>query len=315
MPAFGVERNIEINAPAEKVRPAISDLKQWGCWSPWLCMEPEARLSYWGNSGKVGHGHSWEGTLVGAGQLEISAINERTYDFDLTFLKPFKSTAQVQMVIEEANDNATNVTWKMDSSLPFFMFFMVKTMKAMIGNDYMRGLNMMKEYVETGAVASNTKIAGKTEVTSFHYVGEADKCSMTKLSESMQSTMPAAFQKAKDMGLDISGPPGAMYHKVDLVEQHCHYSAFSQVSPSESKDQNAIGQVVDCDAIKVIHTGSYAHLGNAWSAAYAYLRYHKLKAHSTQPAFELYVNDPAQTPAESLITEIYVPIREVSISS
>lgn len=56
------------------------------------------------------------------------------------------------------------------------------------------------------------------------------------------------------------------------------------------------------------HVGSYSHLGNAWSAANQFARDKKLKQ-SKVGAFELYKNDPKDTTAADLRTEIFLPLK------
>ena len=62
-------------------------------------------------------------------------------------------------------------------------------------------------------------------------------------------------------------------------------------------------------AMHVTHTGRYEHLGNAWFAAYQHLQAMKRKPASKLPGLELYANSPENTPAEELVTELYVPVK------
>ena len=88
MPAYHIERRIKIQATADKVRPVVEDFGEWPKWSPWLCMEPSAELTYQGNPGETGHGYHWKGTLVGEGGMQMSGISENTYDMKLDFIIP-----------------------------------------------------------------------------------------------------------------------------------------------------------------------------------------------------------------------------------
>ena len=64
-----------------------------------------------------------------------------------------------------------------------------------------------------------------------------------------------------------------------------------------------------CQALKVVHTGPYRHLGNAWSLVMAEAKERKLKVLKSQVPFEIYVNDTSEVGENELITEIYVPIK------
>ena len=310
MPAYHIERRIKIQATADKVRPVVEDFGEWPKWSPWLCMEPSAELTYQGNPGETGHGYHWKGTLVGEGGMQMSGISESTYDMKLDFIKPFKSRAGVKIQVLPIADDETEVVWEMEGKLPFFLFFMLKMMKASIGADYDRGLKMMKEYVETGDVLSKVDIQGIVDVEGWNYIGVNDECSMSEIGASMSTTLPEAFALMKSADLSPSGPPGAVYHSVDLIKQYCQYTAVIPVETTQGVDQGVTtGQYTSGKALKVVHTGSYANLGNAWSAAMGYVRYKKLKLDKKQAPYECYQTDPDHTPDAECVTEIFLPIR------
>ena len=66
--------------------------------------------------------------MVGSGNMNVTAENApQSIDYDLTFLKPWKSRAKVRFELERKGDG-TKTTWFMESSLPFFMFWMKKMM-------------------------------------------------------------------------------------------------------------------------------------------------------------------------------------------
>lgn len=305
MPAYHVDRSVRINAAVSKVRPAIENFAEWPKWSPWLCMEPDAKLEVYGTPGQPGHGYDWKGDLVGEGGMNLASVGENEIDMDLNFLKPFKSKAKVKMEIRSVGENETEVTWNMDGEMPFFLFFMVGMMKTMIGADYARGLKMLKEYVETGDVLSETKIVGIVDVPGMEYVGVDGESSMAEIGDSFPHTMCKLKELVAD--LEPNGQPGAVYRKVDLKKQHCEYTAFVPVKTAAGN--TAAGSIKACKAIKVVHQGSYDNLGNAWSTAMSYQRYKKHKPLKKQYCFELYPSDPETTPEKEIVTEIYVPIR------
>ena len=197
----------------------------------------------------------------------------------------------------------------MHGKLPLHLFFLTNMMKAWIGMDYNRGLRMLKEYLETGEVHSNCEYCGIVELPAFSYVGVKDQCSMADLGVSMQKTMPRSFKLVKESGVNQAGQPGAIYHKTDIKNQEFHYTAFHPVDKKTKIPNAACGSFSSCKAIKVIHTGSYNHLGNAWAMAMTYQRTEKQKSLRSQPPIEIYVDDPTCTPEAELRTEIYIPVR------
>ena len=102
-----------------------------------------------GVPGKTGHKQSWNGKKIGSGYIElIEAIPGQKLEYDLFFIKPWKSQSKASFLFNPEDRN-TRVSWTMDGTLPIFLFFMKKKMAAMIGKDYDRGLVMLKEKLET----------------------------------------------------------------------------------------------------------------------------------------------------------------------
>ena len=309
MPAYHVKRTVVIEATEAVVRPMIEDFSQWPRWSPWLCRERSAKVTVFGTPGQTDHGYDWDGDLVGAGTMKTKSIVPGQQKMELTFLRPFKSVADVMIEVKSIGDSQTEVTWQMDAKVPFFLFFMVGMMKGMIGMDFQRGLKMLKELVETGAVNSNTEIVGIVDVPQAHWLGVETRCSMDDIGKSMSESMPTADKIAKDNQIQLQGPPGTLYHNVSFKKQTCHYTSIVQTAKPVQLDGVQTGTICACRAIKIVHTGHYDHLGNAWSTAMAYQRYKKLKMNKSQCGFEFYPNDPCETPETEWITEIYVPVK------
>jgi len=95
MPAFHVTASTHINRPIDEVRRVIADFNSWPVWSPWLRMEPSATVECHGDPGQLNHGYRWEGEKVGAGEMSWRALSDEQLQANLTFLKPFKSKANV----------------------------------------------------------------------------------------------------------------------------------------------------------------------------------------------------------------------------
>ena len=74
-----VERNVEINAPAETVWSTIFVFKNWEAWSPWIENDPSINNVYTGTDGDLGSKMSWTSDSSGVGFMEIleSVPNEK----------------------------------------------------------------------------------------------------------------------------------------------------------------------------------------------------------------------------------------------
>lgn len=309
MPAYNVERTILIHKPIDEVHAVLKDFRQWPAWSPWLIMEPAAKLDYSANQGKVGSSYTWDGELVGKGSLTLRDLSDHKIDMDLLFLSPFKSKARTFFNLMP-EDQATRVSWSMDGKMPFFLFFMVKKMKAWIGMDYERGLSMLKEYIETGSVSSQVEIIGKSSTQPTHYIGLRETCRFEDIGE----IMPGHFEKLShylddnDLPKDIT--PFAIYHFMDMYSQKIGFTSAIPVSPNvKCPDGFECGEIPATKSIQINHTGSYPHLGNAWSAGMSYINAKKLKQQKTPMGYEYYLNDPKEIAPEELHTEIFIPLK------
>ena len=300
MPKLNVKRSIHIRASKEKVKNFVADFHNWKLWSPWLIAEPEANVIV-ADDGKE---YSWEGNRVGAGEMKVTNVSKNEVNYDLTFLKPWKSEAKTDFYMQE-QDGGTHLTWTMDSSLPFFLFWMKKKTEAFIGMDYERGLLMLKEYLETGKVNSTIEIKGKEQFPGTKFVGITASGSF----EEMKNDMSQAFTQ---LGKDLAGTgllkdmAFTQYHKFDFVKDKINYTCCVGVEdfPEQLPEDWKTGELPAMEVHTVRHIGPYEHLGNAWTTAQMMLRNKEFKHQKRIDPFEIYVNDPATTPENELVTDI-----------
>ena len=307
MAKMNIRKSILINAPVDKVYESVSDFHHWTAWSPWLIMEPEAKVKV-SADGKY---YSWEGDRVGSGNMMILAEAEnKSVDYDLNFLKPWKSNAKVSFEMT-AKDGGTEVAWLMDSKLPFFLFWMKKMMEAYVGMDYERGLAMLKDYVEDGEVHSSLNFKATSNFAGCSYIGVRTEC--TK--ETMGPAMKADFEKLEKFIAQhedlVSGTAFSIYHKWDMVKNRIAYTSGLPVKsiPAGLPADFISGTIPTTKVYTISHTGPYAHLGNAWSTLYNMQQNKAFKLNKKVDPFEIYINNPADTPAEDLVTEVHFPIR------
>ncbi|MCA6079100.1 SRPBCC family protein [Fulvivirga sedimenti] len=306
MPKMHVERTIRIDAPVEKVYRTVNDFNHWTAWSPWLIMEPEASVTIADDA----RYYEWEGERVGSGNMRIT--NEKPYavvDYDLTFLKPWKSTAKVRFEMHGHGDHS-HVTWYMDSSLPFFMFWMKKSMEAFVGMDYERGLNLLKDYVEYDKVGSKLEFKGFNEYSGCTYVGIRTACTRESLSSNMKNDFERLWSLVKNNEGVLAGNAFSIYHKWDMVGNNIDYTAAIPVKDLDAKlpAGTFLGNIPPAKVHTIRHIGSYTHLGNAWTAQYSMKRSKSFKSARKIDPFEVYVNMPGDVPDDQLITDINFPV-------
>lgn len=303
MPKMNVVRSTTIDADVASVFSKLNDFNHWPAWSPWLITDPEAKVTI-SDDAKF---YEWVGPRSGEGNMKITnEVDNTQIDYDLTFLKPWKSTAKVSFMVKKVGD-AAEVTWTMDSSLPFFMFWMKKTMEGFIGMDYDRGLGMLKEYVEKGEVDSKLEFLGHQDFPGTKYVGIKTTCPMDQIGEKMSEDFGSLEGHLDSLSdIEITGSY-SIYHDWNMKNKSVTYTACFGVN--EHPDTLPAGMFNDslpATKIHVVrHIGSYNHIGGAWSAQMNMERGKEFKMNkkSTHP-FERYHNKPGEVPDKELIADI-----------
>ena len=307
MPKIHVSRNVNINASPDEVYKILSDFNHWRAWSPWLIQEPEATNKV-SDDGKL---NEWEGERVGSGNMRITdeKANEQI-KMDLTFLKPWKSEAKVTFELSE-KDHSTDVTWSMDSSLPFFMFWMKKMMTELIGMDYDRGLKMLKELIEEGQVHSNLEFVGNGSYPGCSYIGLTSEVTMNQMADQMSSDFEKLGAFSNDHKDQVFGEPFSIYHKWGIVNKKVKYTAGVPVKsiPSDLPKGFVIGEIPATKTYTLRHIGRYHHLGNAWSTLQGLKRAKVFRMKNRIHPFEAYVTNPAETNDNDQIVDIHFAIK------
>ncbi len=307
MPAFSVSKSKTIQAPAEAIWPHLRRFEHWKAWSPWIIAEPDCKLTYRDD----GSGYGWDGAIVGAGEIEVES--ERAHDkldLKLTFLKPWKSVSSTSFRLVERG-GATEVTWDMHGSLPWFLFFLKNMTVAFVGMDYDRGLAMLKDIVETGSNPSRLDFPGASPFTGTDYVGVRTACSMDDMPKRMTADMEKLHDLASGDGVEPTGAPFSLYHTYNPAKGQVAYTVAFPVAarPADVPAGFVAGTLPSMTTYRVEHTGPYHHIGNAWAAGMLHGRAKVFTQDKSKEPFEIYKNDPREVEANDLVTVVHLPVK------
>jgi effector-binding domain-containing protein len=311
MPVWNVQKSIEIDAPVSKVYQMVSDYRTWTTWSPWLIAEPQAKVDISDRSNQVGSTYHWSGKVVGEGRLEhLRLETDRLVEDRLDFIRPTKSKSKTGFKFE-AIANRTKLVWSIDGNLPWYLFFLTPMIKTMVGMDYQRGLTMIKELAETGRIASSTEVLGIESIPPIRVAGLQAQSSVFNIQQSMEEMLDKLESEYQDQGMPKEGAMVAVYTRFKVKQGIFEYLLGRAIpdtllipTPSSLKEW----KFPQARALHVRHTGSYKHLGNAWSIANQIAKHQKLKLNRSA-SFEIYTNSPHDNPEESLQTDLYLPLR------
>jgi effector-binding domain-containing protein len=307
MPKMFISRKKIVNAPISKVYDSLSNMGQWKEWSPWLIMEPDVHVEVHADLKQ----YAWEGQRVGSGYMVIvNQEQEKRIDYNLNFLKPWKSHAAVTMHLEP-KDEQTEIIWEMNSSLPFFMFWMKGMMEAYVGSDYDRGLLMFKDYIEDGKVHSKLNFIGEQIFPETDYIAIKRDTTMDKMPELMKQDFVKLMDFTEDKNQFRPQDSMSMYNKWNLPKNTCSFTCAIPYNGTidDLPTDFSIGTIPKIKTYTIEHTGPYTHLGNAWSTLYAMHRNKEFKTIKNVFPFETYGNSPVDTDPKDLITTLHFPMK------
>jgi len=148
---FKVTRSATMAAPPEKVFEQVNDFHKWDAWSPWIELDPNAKIAFDGPSSGKGAKFSWNGNdNMGEGSMTIlESRPPELINMELAFVRPMQDTALVEFACQPAGEG-TVVTWTMSGEQNFMekAVCMFMNMDKMVGGDFEKGLAKMKKVVE-----------------------------------------------------------------------------------------------------------------------------------------------------------------------
>ncbi|MBQ8104475.1 MAG: SRPBCC family protein [Afipia sp.] len=148
---FRIERSIDINAPADKIFPLITDYKNWGSWSPYEHVDPAMQRTYSGAPTGKGSVYEWSGNKnIGHCRLEIlDATPASLVVIKLDFFSPFEAHNIAEFTMRPLG-STTTVPWAMHGPAPYMakIMHMVFKMDRMVGGQFQQGLTSMKAVAE-----------------------------------------------------------------------------------------------------------------------------------------------------------------------
>lgn len=112
------------------------------------------------------------------------------------------------------------------------------------------------------------------------------------------------MQKLFSCGLPCEGVPFAIYHSPEFNPEATDVEVGFPTSVNSEKTRMLEGGL----CAKGVHYGDYSSLHESYMAMGKWIEENGYKV--VRPPYEKYVNDPATTPKQDLITEIYFPIKK-----
>lgn len=282
-----VLRTTSIIAPQNVVFDQVSRFKNWPNWSPWVEVEPSVQLTYDGIDGQPGSSYTWVGDETGSGKMTNTATTGEQMNFDLLFIKPWEGHASGFLKTEAVNERETKVSWSltMHSAFPMNAFnFMTDKM---IGKDFERGLELLKNYAQAHPqmeLTTSHVIEKEFPATTFAIIRKT-----VPWSEMKKFSGDAFWALMKEAGSRIAGPPSTFYYAWDEKAQTADMAPAFAVSGTEPVKGAEIMTIPAMNNCSILYKGGYAGLEKAQRVLGKYIEDNSKTLHYT---YEEYLVGP-----------------------
>jgi uncharacterized protein YndB with AHSA1/START domain len=150
---YSIKTEVVINNPKAVVFDYLKLLKNQNKFSVWASMDPNMKTEFRGTDGTEGFVSAWDSDMknVGKGEQEIlKFVDGERIDYEIRFLKPYKSTSWANITTTTVNDNQTRVRWEFNGNMkyPANLMLLFMNMEKMVGNDLNKGLQNLKTILE-----------------------------------------------------------------------------------------------------------------------------------------------------------------------
>jgi len=305
-----ISRDIKIQKDAETLKKIISDFNTWPKWSPWLAIDEKAQVKISGTPHFKNHKQEWNGEAIGTGEITLENTSANELMYDLNFFKPFKSHAKAIYKITTEGDSV-NINWRMDTGLPFFLFFFKKMMIAHLNMDFDRGLKRLKDYSEKGVVHSKLINEGIQDKKETHFIGLKRKTNITEIAKVLNEDFAIIMKDIEEKKLPVPEFMFVQYPKLDPITGDLEYIAslgFHYLTDLPELAGYKKGIIPAHKCIEVKHFGPYYHIANAWALASNHMRRNKLNFDKSIPMYEVYLNNPKYVEEKDIQTAIHLPV-------
>lgn len=314
---FEIEKSIIINSNVEHVWECITSSKQRKIWSPWLILEEDCKFNTSWRSWKVWFKESWSWEVLWEWEQIITEIVENNIvKYDINFFKPFKSYSKAIISLELVSDTEVKVTWKIFSSIPFYIFFLKNMMIVHIWKDLNRWLVMLKELVETWGLETEIEYKWIDTIKKKLFIWNKWTSKQKDLYKNIQIYVESLSKIVKEHSIE----PICFftrYIKTDIVNDVFEYEVCVEIEEKDYKNftlpivSTYFLWIQEESKVSIVtHYWSYDFIENWWTAAFTYLKPKDLKYNKSLYPIELYETSFLEgVKEEDYVTHILIPVK------
>jgi effector-binding domain-containing protein len=314
-----VERSLTMKAPAEIIHGQINDLKNWTKWSPWYRMDTAMKIEYNSIASGAGAGYKWASNNknVGNGEMTITASNKDSISTAMNFMEHGVATGNFIFLRSDnpKDSGSTKVTWAMESDMGMnpigriFGLFMDK----MVGPDFEKGLNNLKEIAESIPAGPKTYRGFQVleeDAPEKIYVVKKDSMGWDKIEGFYTKNLPALLEVLGKSKIETDGAPSSLYFKWDSISKTAVMAVAVPIKgtiKTKVKGYETIS-LPSGKNLHIVYQGSYNKIGGAHYAMNDYMKEKSLIQEN--PVIEEYISGPGnETDSTKWITNVYYRVK------
>ncbi|QDG77968.1 GyrI-like domain-containing protein [Labrenzia sp. PHM005] len=144
-----------------------------------------------------------------------------------------------------------------------------------------------------------------TQEIPYFYIQETCSMDPKDIGAAMGRAFQTVWEFLQSNGVATTGKALAVYHTYD-PEQMTFQAGFSVAPDAAAKASDPVkfDQTPTGEVLYFQHKGAYSKLRDSYGLMMAYAEQNGLIIGA--PAWEIYVNDPATTPEDELLTDVFV---------
>jgi effector-binding domain-containing protein len=196
----------------------------------------------------------------------------------------------------------------MDAGMnPFKRLMAGLMMDKMLGSMYDKGLNKLKNLMETNPpVAAKEIQIEATTVQAMNYLAVRDTASVSTIGQKLGMHYKAIGESMKKQNLNMAGAPMAIYYTESKTNWELD-AAIPTDKPGKAEGQVKPGTMKAGNAVVAHHFGDYMNMAATYDALKKWIAdNHKKK---TGAPWEVYITDPmTEKDTAKWQTDIYFPV-------
>ncbi|MEM6531451.1 MAG: GyrI-like domain-containing protein [Myxococcota bacterium] len=137
-------------------------------------------------------------------------------------------------------------------------------------------------------------------------VGIRRKVNVQDLAGFFAEALPKTASWLGEKGIAPVSAPMAMWCEMNMETGIADtHAGFFVAGDIEVDGEFSLGHTLGGDVLKLVHQGGYETMGDSWMRVYGHA---EGLGRAPGAGWEIYIDDPDETPLESLRTEIYLPV-------